>query len=127
MLEKGLTFSCKTTVDATNLASVMGSGDMDVFATPAMVALMEKAAMCAVANELMEGTTTVGTQIHVSHVKASSIGELIEATATLTEVEGRKLVFSVSAKDSKGLIGEGSHCRFIVEKARFLAKLIKSE
>lgn len=123
MLEKGLQFTSKTTVDSSNIARVMGSGDLDVFATPSMVALMENAAMQAVASCLPEGSTTVGSQINTSHIKPSPLEEEVSATATLEEVEGRKLTFHVVARDSKGIIGEGTHIRFIVDRAKFLSKI----
>lgn len=123
MLEKGLQFTSKTTVDATNTARTMGSGDLDVFATPSMVALMENAAMQAAAPHLPEGATTVGAQMNTSHIKPSPLQEEISATATLEEVDGRKLTFHVVASDSKGIIGEGTHIRFIVDRAKFLSKI----
>ena len=123
MLEIGLTFESTTTVSASNTAATLGSGDMDVFATPAMVALMENAAMQAVAATLPEGSATVGTQMNTSHIKASPIGATITASAVLTQVEGRKLTFAVKAWDDKGVIGEGEHTRFVVDRERFLSKL----
>ena len=123
MLDIGLTFESTTTVSASNTAATLGSGDMDVFATPAMVALMENAAMKAVAAALPEGSATVGTQMNTSHIKASPLGATITASAVLTEVEGRKLTFAVKAWDDKGTIGEGVHTRFVVDRERFLSKL----
>ena len=122
-MEKGLTYTSTTQVDATNVAAAVGSGDMHVFATPIMVALMENAAMLAVAEHLPEGCGTVGAMMHTSHVKPSPMGETVTATAVLTEVEGRKLTFRVEASDSKGVIGEGTHVRYIVDRERFLSKL----
>ena len=123
MLEIGLKHTSSTVVDATNTAIAIGSGDMEVLATPAMVALMENAAMTAVRNELPEGSTTVGSMISTSHVKPSKMGAKIEATAELVGVEGRKLTFKISAKDEGGVIGEGDHIRYIVDRAKFLSKL----
>ena len=119
----GLTFTATTVVDCNNTAKTLGSGDMDVFATPAMVALMENAAMNAVAPHLAEGQTTVGTEISTSHIKASALGATITATATLTAIDGRKLSFAVTAREGENTIGEGTHTRFIVDRERFLAKL----
>ena len=119
----GLTYTSTTTVNQNNTANALGSGDMDVFATPAMVALMENAAMNAVAPHLEAGQTTVGTEISTSHIKASALGATITATAVLTVVEGRKLTFEVIAHEGENIIGEGSHTRFIVDRERFLAKL----
>lgn len=122
-METGLTYTSTVLVSKENSAATMGSGDLEVFATPAMVALMENAAMKAVAKELPEGSTTVGALMNTSHIKPSAMGEMISATATLTEVEGRKLTFSVVANDGKGVIGEGTHVRYIVDRIKFLSKL----
>lgn len=122
-MEKGLTYTSKTTVCKENTALTVGSGDMEVFATPALVALLENAAMNAVKPYLPEGSTTVGAMIQTSHIKPSGLGEEISATAVLEEVKGRKLTFKVSASDSKGIIGEGIHIRYIVDRERFLSKL----
>lgn len=122
-MEIGLTFTSTTVVDNTNTAVALGSGDMEVFATPAMVALMENAAMNAVAPHLETGQTTVGTEISTTHIKASALGATITATATLTAIEGRKLTFAVTAHDGDNIIGEGTHTRFIVDRERFLAKV----
>ena len=122
-MEIGLKHESTTVVSAANTAATLGSGDMDVFATPAMVALMENAAMLAVMDHLPEGSATVGTQINTSHLKASSLGATITASAELTAVDGRRLTFAVKAWDEKGIIGEGSHTRFVVDRERFLSKL----
>lgn len=119
----GLSFTATTTVNQNNTAKALGSGDMDVFATPAMVALMENAAMNVVAPHLEAGQTTVGTQITTSHIKASALGATITATATLTAVDGRSLTFAITAREGDKVIGEGTHTRFIVDRERFLAKL----
>lgn len=120
----GLTYTSTTVVSEMNVAATMGSGDLNVFATPAMVALMENAAMNAVAGELPEGATTVGALMNTTHVKPSAVGETVSATALLKEVEGRKLTFEVRAQDSKGLIGEGVHVRYIVDSKKFMGKLL---
>ena len=122
-MEIGLTYTSTLVVSKDHVAAVMGSGDLHVFATPAMVALMENAAMLAVAEHLPEGSTTVGAMMNTSHVKPSPVDESIKATAVLTEVEGRKLTFSVKAEDSKGIIGEAVHVRYIVDRERFMQKL----
>jgi predicted thioesterase len=123
MLEVGLKYESRLTVGAENTALVLGSGDMEVLATPAMVALMENAAMMAVADCLPEGSTTVGIEISTSHLKASAVGANVVAEATLEKVDGRRLVFSLKAWDDAGVIGEGKHTRFIVDRERFLSKL----
>lgn len=123
MMETGLKHVSTVTVSAANTALTMGSGDMEVFATPAMVALMENAAMNAVAPHLPEGSTTVGAMTETSHIKPSALGETVNAEAVLEEIDGRKLTFKVTASDSKGTIGEGKHIRYIVDRERFLSKL----
>lgn len=123
MLEKGLTAVSRTTVTPQNTAAAMGSGDMPVFATPAMVALMENAAMLAVAGALPEGATTVGAEMNVTHIKPSGLGTEVIASAVVTEVDERKITFTVGVRDAEGLIGEGTHVRFVVDRARFLAKV----
>ncbi len=123
IMEIGLTFTSTTVVDNTDTAVALGSGDMEVFASPAMVALMENAAMNAVAPHLEAGQTTVGTEVSTTHIKASALGATITATATLTAIEGRKLTFAITAHDGDNIIGEGTHTRFIVDRERFLAKV----
>lgn len=123
MLEKGLSAQSRTSVRAENTALRMGSGDLEVFATPSMVALMEHAAMTAVADELPAGSTTVGAEMNVTHIKPSGMGAEITATAVLAEVEGRKLTFNVGARDAAGMIGEGVHVRYMVDREKFMAKI----
>lgn len=123
MLEKGLSQSVRIVVTPENTALYIGSGDLEVFATPAMLAAMENAAMLATALALPEGSTTVGAEISASHIKPSRIGATVTATAVLTEVDGRKLTFTVGAADDEGVIGEGTHIRYIVDRERFMAKL----
>ena len=122
-MELGLSYESNTVVAESNTAETLGSGDMAVFATPAMVALMENAAMLAVKDSLPEGSTTVGVEMQTSHVKDSALGANITASATLVEVDGRRLTFDVKAWDEKGVIGEGRHVRFVVDRERFLSKL----
>lgn len=123
MLEKGLKHQSVMVVNEGNTAEFIGSGDMAVLATPAMVALMENAAMMAVSLHLEQGETTVGSMISTSHLKPSKVGRSISAIAELVEVEGRKLTFKISAYDGDTLIGEGDHVRFVVNREKFLSKL----
>ena len=123
MLEIGIKHQSVMRVMDGNTAEFIGSGDMAVLATPAMVALMENAAMLAVALHLEEGETTVGSMISTSHLKPSKIGASISAVAELTAIEGRKISFKISAYDGDTLIGEGEHVRFIVNREKFLSKL----
>lgn len=123
MLTEGLSHTSTLTVTPDKTALSVGSGDMEVLATPMMMALMENAAMLAVADELPEGITTVGGHIESSHVKPSKVGAEVSATATLTKVEGKKLTFHIVAKMNDNIIGEGTHLRFVVNKEKFLASL----
>ena len=123
MLKEGLSYTSSTEVVLENCAVTAGSGDLEVFATPAMVALMENAAMKAVAAALPDGSTTVGAEMNVTHIKPSGIGSQVSATAVLTAVEGRKLTFTVGASDEDGMIGEGVHIRYVVDRERFMAKI----
>lgn len=122
MLETGLSYTSRLTVGNENTAIALGSGDMPVLATPAMMALMENAAMLAVASALEEGDTTVGGHIESSHLRPTPVGAEVSATATLEKVEGRKLYFKIIAHQGDVVIGEGTHLRFIVSREKFLAK-----
>ena len=123
MLTEGLSHTSTLTVTPDKTALSVGSGDMEVLATPMMMALMENAAMLVVAEELPEGCTTVGGHIESSHIKPSKVGAEVSATATLTKVEGKKLTFHIVAKMNDNIIGEGTHLRFVVNKEKFLASL----
>jgi len=123
MLTVGKSGTAAVEVTEKNTAKAVGSGSLDVFATPMMVALMEQAACRCMADSLEETQTSVGTQINVAHVAASPLGANISATATITAVEGRKVSFSVTAHDGVNEIGNGMHDRFIVDAERFMKKL----
>lgn len=111
-------------VDNSNTARAVKSGCLDVFATPMMVALMEEATCLACAPVLDEGETTVGTSICVSHDKASGLGTEVTAYAQLEGADGRRLTFSVSAKDDKGdVIGKGTIERFVVLEDKFMKRV----
>lgn len=123
MIEIGLTYTSQLTVTDAVTAVTMGSGDMPVLATPAMMALMENAAMLAVAGHLPEGCTTVGGHISSSHLRPSKLGDTITATATVTRVEGKKIEYRIEAHCGDTLLGEGTHLRFIVDKEKFMSRL----
>ena len=123
MLEIGLKHTSEQTVSEALTAMQMGSGDLPVFATPAMMALMENAAMMAVANELPEGCTTVGGHIESSHLRPSKVGEKVSAVAEVMKVDGKKIEFKVAAYSGETLLGEGTHLRFVVDKEKFISKL----
>ena len=123
MVEVGLNHTSELTVTDAVTAVRMGSGDMPVLATPAMMALMENAAMLAVADELPEGSTTVGGHIASSHLRPSKIGDVVRAVAEVTKVDGRKIEFNVSAYSGDVLLGEGTHLRIVVDRERFMSKI----
>lgn len=122
MLEIGIKGQQEVTVTEANTAFTMGSGTLQVFATPAMIALMEKTAWESVAPYLEEGEGTVGTQLNVAHLSATPLSMTVRCESELIEIDGRKLVFKVAAYDEAGLIGEGTHERFIVKNEKFQAK-----
>ncbi|CDB90333.1 MAG: thioesterase family protein [Christensenellales bacterium] len=122
MLKTGIKGHQELVVTQELTAKNMGSGVMDVFATPAMLALMEKTAFTSVAEYLNEGCGSVGTKVDIEHVASSPVGMKITCDSELIEIEGRKLVFKVEAYDEKGLIGKGTHERFIVENKKFQEK-----
>ena len=109
-------------VNETNTALSMGSGGLEVFATPAVSALMEKAAFELIQPYLDEGITTVGTMISLEHISASPIGADITAKAVLTDIDGRKFCFDIFAYDNVGLIAQGKHERFSVKTESFMKK-----
>ena len=118
----GKTKEISVTVDREKLACTVGSGSLEVFATPMMIAAMEQAACTLLQEFLEEGQTSVGTMMHVAHSAATPLGMQVTATATITAQEGRKVEFEVSARDACGEIGRGTHTRFIVDTAKFLSK-----
>ena len=118
-----MTHTSELTVTTELTAGAMGSGDLPVLATPAMMALMENAAMLAVRDALEVGQTTVGGQIEASHLCPTKVGQRVTATAEVTAVEGRKIYFKVSAHAGDTLLGEGTHLRFVVDREKFLSRL----
>ncbi len=119
------TKTVSTRVTEKNCASAIGSGELPVFATPAMSALMEQAAWQAVAPYLDEGDGTVGISMNISHDAPTPIGHTVTATATVTQVDGRKLTFTVEAFDGATCIGKGTHQRFIINNEKFMGKVKK--
>ena len=112
-------------VTETSTAEYIGSGDMAVLATPALAALMENAALMAVAAALPEGSTTVGTRLELNHMKASPVGAEVTAEAVLTAVDGRRLTFRIEAREGEAVVGECTHERVVVDRERFMSKLAK--
>lgn len=125
MLTVGISNEICATVNEHNTAASMKSGLLEVFATPAMIALMEETCLNSVQAEMEEGYGTVGTAITIHHVSASPIGMQVRCVSNLVEVDGRKLVFDVQVFDDAGLIGQGTHERFIVQNDKFYEKALK--
>lgn len=119
----GLKAEFEIIVSPKDTAKQYGSGNLDVFATPAMIALMEKTAMLCIEDCLEENQNSVGTEIHVKHIKATAVGEAVLCLAELVEIDRSKLVFKVEAFDTKGMIGFGTHKRFLIDEQKFMANL----
>ncbi len=121
-IKVGLVGEVKEKVADGNTAKNVGSGSLEVFATPSMIALMEKASCVALEGYLDEGTTTVGTKVDIEHVAATPLGMTVTVRSAVTEVDGRRICFTVEAFDEAGLIGKGNHERFVVFSEKFMAK-----
>ncbi len=121
----GLRGTATIQVTARETAEALGSGDVPVYATPSLVALLETAAVNTVAGHLGPGETTVGTWIEVAHLAATPVGMEVHAEAVLTAVDGRKLTFAIVAQDACEKVGEGRHERMIIARDRFLAKVAR--
>ena len=121
-LKAGIKGYCEVEVVRENTAAALGSGLLEVFATPAMIALMEQTACQSVLPYLDEGMGTVGTRLEISHDAPTPIGMKVRCESTLTEVSGRKLVFEVEAFDDMERVGHGRHERFIINSEKFRVK-----
>jgi predicted thioesterase len=122
-IQPGLSTEIEITVSETKTAAHLGSGSIAVYATPALVALMESAAVRALDEHLPAGQTTVGGHIDVRHLAATPVGAKVRARAELVEVSGRKLTFHIQAWDEVEQIGEATHIRYIVDEDKFMAKV----
>jgi len=123
-IESGLIHEEKKVVGKNDTAEFYGSGNLEVFATPAMVALMEYTALRSVSSLKTDyGFDTVGTEINVKHIKATPLNDEVRCISKLTEVNGRELVFEIEAFDSKAKIGSSLHKRFIIDPVKFMSKL----
>ena len=121
-LEVGLTAEAQELVSQENTAKKYGSGSIEVYATPAIVGLMENASLKAVDPKLPEGYSTVGIHLDVSHLAATPIGMNVIAKATLEAIDNKKLTFKVEAFDDQEKIGEGTHTRYIIQIDKFLQR-----
>lgn len=122
MLKIGLIGKEQTIVNLSKCAKSMGSGSLDVFATPALCALMEAAAVNSLAGVLEPGQTTVGTAISIKHTSPTATGMTVGAESELTEIDGKRLVFKITAYDKAGVIGTAIHERMLVDGERLMAK-----
>ena len=122
MLKPGMSAVLTCEVNESNSAKAIGSGSLMVFGTPAMIALIEQTAVALLEGNLPEGTTTVGTKLDISHVSATPMGMTAECECTLVEIDRKKLVFDVIVKDNAGIIGNGTHERFMLEADSFMKK-----
>lgn len=125
MLQPGITHTVTATVTPDKTASAVGSGGLEVFGTPAMIAMMEMCALHAVQPLLEAGQGTVGTMLHVRHLAATPLGMEVRCECELQQIEGKRLLFAVRAYDPAGLIGEGTHERYIVDNDRFMQRTLQ--
>lgn len=122
MLQIGLKHTAETTVTEQMTAAAMKSGLVPVLATPLLIALIEDTCLECLAPQLEPGQTTVGTQVNVTHEAATPVGMRVRCSCELIEIDRRRLVYRVEAWDESGLISRGTHERFIVDMAQFIAK-----
>ncbi|KAA8671208.1 thioesterase family protein [Clostridium sp. MT-14] len=122
-LKEGITSTAEIQITKNDTAKKMGSGDLDVFATPAMIALIENTCKNCVDLHLPSGYTTVGIEVNVKHIKPSPVNVKVRCEAILEKIDRKKLFFKVEAWDNKGKIGEGSHVRYIVNSEEFMKKI----
>jgi predicted thioesterase len=122
-LKEGLQITQEMQVSDKDTAKYHGSGKLEVYATPAMVAFMENTAVACIDNDLEKGMDSVGIQIDTKHIKASKLGAKITCTAKLTKVDGKKLSFEIEAADEDGKIGTASHVRYIIDPVKFMSRL----
>ncbi len=123
MLKIGLKLEKEIIVSESTTAKHMGSGDLDVYATPCMIALMEGTANDSIKEYLDDGQGSVGTLINVKHLSASPLNIKVRATSELVEIDGKRLVFNVQAFDENGLIGEGRHERYVISNDKFMQRV----
>ena len=122
MLETGIKGNGETVVTEALTARVFGSGELDVYATPAMIALAEETALKSVADRLEPGQGTVGTRVDVAHLAATPLGMKVRCETDLIEIDRRRLTFSVRVFDEVEKIAEGTHERFVIDNEKFLKK-----
>lgn len=122
-MEIGKKLKIEKVVTKSDTAAYYGSGLLEVFATPGMIALMEQTAHLLAKSFLPEFQDTVGVEVNIKHLKASPLGAKVYAEAELISIDGKVLTFKVTAYDEKGVIGTGTHLRYIINPAKFLNKI----
>lgn len=123
-LKIGMKHTLNIIVEPSHLAVNVGSGTLEVLATPAVASFMEQAAWQLLQPYLEEGITTVGTKISIEHISATPLNAEIQVSAKLTEIDGRKYTFELSAQDNAGIIAKGTHERFAVKSEKFMEKTL---
>lgn len=122
-ITKGLRGEASVIVNESSIASKLGSGSLPVFGTPALIALMERAAVNALRPHLDEGQDSVGVAVNVRHLAATPMGKRVQAEAQVTAVEGKRIIFAVKAYDAVEMVGEGTHERVLVDRDSFMWKV----
>ncbi|MBR3397622.1 MAG: thioesterase family protein [Lachnospiraceae bacterium] len=125
MLNIGIKGIQELIVTKENCAGRIGSGELDVFATPAMLALVEKTAWMSVADELEKGEGTVGTKVSLSHSAPTPLGKKVRCETELVEIDRKRLVFNFTVYDDSGVVGSGTHERFIINSEKFIKKALE--
>ncbi len=126
MIEPGTSASISFVADDASTAIALGSGDVAVLGTPKVVALVEEAAVAALAGRLPEGATSVGTHVSVDHLAPTAVGSQVVATATVTAVDGRSVSFTVTVTEGDEVVARGRHTRVVVDRSRFEAGVSRS-
>ena len=122
VIEIGTSATVRLVVGDADTAVALGSGDVPVLGTPRIVALMEQAAVAALAGALDEGATSVGTRIAVDHLAASLVGATVTATAEVVDLDGRAVSFRLTVREGEQQVATGDHIRFVVDRERFLGR-----
>ncbi len=123
VLKEGLSFTQTITVKSTDTAKQWGSGNLEVFATPAMVGLMENTALQCISKHMKDSQDTVGIEINTQHIKATRVGKKVMCTATISKIDGKKVFFDIIAEDEDEIIGKSKHTRYIINTEQFLNRL----
>ena len=122
-IKTGLSHECNEIVTKEKCASYIGSGLLDVYSTPSMIALMEKTSFLCINSNLTKDESSVGGALNIRHLRATAVGKSVFCRSTVSEVRGKKIVFEVEVFEGDNLIGKGSHVRFIIDKKAFMEML----